>query len=81
MVDEIIWQTRCVTRRGLLRYMVLKTGDVTPYGAAILSRDRLAVQRCVTSDEAKMRHWCRLLARAGVRPCHLRDVMEDLLSR
>ena len=41
-------------------------------------RLRLAV-RNVTADRRKMMQWMRSMAKGGVRPCHLRDILEDMI--
>lgn len=80
MVEEIVWCSRRMTRCGMVTYWMLKNTEGV-YGAAIGTAKSFAVLHGVTSDAAQMRVWCKLLAKGRVRPCHLRDVMENLLCR
>lgn len=80
MEERILWRRCRLTRCGLIGYMLIRDAS-GEYGAAIFSRKALSVLRGVTADEKQMLFWCRLLAKGRVRPCHLRDVMEDLVCR
>lgn len=80
MEERIRWRCCRLTKGGLIGYALIEDA-AGGYGAAIFSRDALSVLCGVTTDKERMLFWCKLLAKGRVRPCHLRDVMENLVCR
>ena len=78
-METVEWRCLRITQAGILRYELLCTPGAEPYGARIVSRRQSAAVRCVTADRHRMKRWLRRMAKGGVRPCHLRDVLEELL--
>ncbi|MBQ8611689.1 MAG: hypothetical protein IJ412_08285 [Oscillospiraceae bacterium] len=80
MEERIRWRCCRLTRCGMVSYMLIES-MAGEYGAAVFSRNAMSVLRGVTVDKERMLFWCKLLAKGRVRPCHLRDVMENLVCR
>ena len=79
MEETVEWRHLRVTRAGVLVYEMLWTPGAQGYGARIASRGQCAEVRGVTANRQQMQQWMYRMARGGVRPCHLRDVLEELL--
>lgn len=81
MEKTCVWRCLRLTRAGMIRYEVWCTPGPEPYGAYIAVRGQSAEVCGVTADRVQMIQWMRTMAMHGVRPCHLRDVLEELLLR
>ncbi len=81
MEKTCVWRCLRLTRAGVIRYEVLYVPGPEPYGARIAVRGQSARVCGVTADRRQMIQWMRMMAGRGVRPCHLRDVLEELLLR
>ena len=79
MKETVLWQCLRLTAAGVIRYEILCSPGAEPYGARIAVRGQSEAVRNVTADCRKMMQWMRSMAKGGVRPCHLRDILEDLI--
>lgn len=79
MKETVLWRRLRLTAAGVIRYEVLCSSGMEPYGARIAVRGQSAAVRNVTADRHKMMQWMRSMVRGGVRPCHLRDILENLI--
>ncbi len=75
MQGNVMWYTRRLTRMGVIRYCVIDTAGQEPYGLAVAGGGQFAAVQHVSADAARVRGWCRRLARGRVRPCHLQELL------
>ena len=79
MEEMVEWRRRRITRAGVLVYEIFREPGADACGARIRARGQ-RVQVCdVTADRLQLERWMRRMAKGGVRPCHLRDILEELL--
>lgn len=79
MESIIIWRASVPAPGGDILYLVMDGGQPQPYGLAICAPDSLAVQAHISWDKAFVIRLAQRLAQGEVRPCHLRDILEDVL--
>lgn len=80
MEETVEWRRLRLTRAGVLTYEVFCTPGREAYGGRIAGRMQRAEVRGVTADKKKMREWMSRMAKGRVRPCHLREILEELLA-
>ena len=79
MEETVEWRRRRITRAGVLVYEIFRTPGTAQRGVRIVRRGQCAQVCGVTADLRQLKRWMRRMAKGGVRPCHLRDVLEELL--
>lgn len=77
--DKIVKTDEIFTQAGKLRYWLLDAGGLEPYGIAVSSETEIAVQHHLTANEGCAQAWYKRLVSGEVRPCHLYDVILNLL--
>lgn len=78
-IGELILRRATVSRGAYLHYS-LHRGEGGGYHISVRRRGERAIALFVTEKRTRAEHLFRLVARGGVYPCHLREVLEDLLE-